>query len=149
MKIKGLIAMLVLFQLIYAATILADNLMVVNGRLVIEKVTVLTLTEWQLFTAKTKRVVFLTKAQQAVLKKEANVAPTALSIFSLKRAKNGIHPCFEYNFALWFAPNKIEVPHMFLVSDKEAIKLADELDEALQEPSYADESNETPREHPH
>lgn len=135
MKIKGLIAMLVLFQMLYAASAFADNIIVVNGRLDIKKVTVLTLTEGQLFTAKTKRVVFLTKEQQGILKKEANVAPTVLSIFSLKRAKNGIHPCFEYNFALWFAPNKIEVPHMFLVSDKEAIKLANELDESLQEPA--------------
>jgi len=127
--------MLVLFQMLYAASAFADNIIVVNGRLDIKKVTVLTLTEGQLFTAKTKRVVFLTKEQQGILKKEANVAPTVLSIFSLKRAKNGIHPCFEYNFALWFAPNKIEVPHMFLVSDKEAIKLANELDESLQEPA--------------
>ena len=149
MKIKGLIVMLVLFQMLYAATVFADNIMVVNGRLDIKKVTVLTLTERQLFTAKTKRVVFLTKAQQGILKNEANVAPTVLSIFSLKRAKNGIHPCFEYNFALWFAPNKIEVPHMFLVSDKEAIKLADELDGSLQEPVHADEFDETSQEHPH
>jgi len=149
MKIKSLIAILVLFQLIHAAAILADNIMVVNGRLDIKKVTVLTLTEGQLLTAKTKRVVFLTKAQQGILKKEVNVVPTVLSIFSLKRAKNGIHPCFEYNFALWYAPNKIEVPHMFLVPDKEAIKLADELDESLQEPADADTFDETQREHPH
>lgn len=148
MKIKGLIAILGLFQLIYAVTILADNIMVVNGRLDIKKVTVLTLTEGQLFTAKTKRVVFLTKAQQGILKKEANIAPTVLSIFSLKRAKNGIHPCFEYNFALWFAPNKIEVPHMFLVSDKEAIKVADQLDETLQEPADSDKIDEPLQEHP-
>jgi hypothetical protein len=38
---------------------------------------------------------------------------------------------------------------MFLVSDKEAIKLADELDESLQEPTHTDEFDETPREHPH
>ncbi len=149
MKIKGLILLLMIFGMICAATVFADNIMVVKGRLYIKKVTVLTLTEGQLFTAKTKRVVFLTKAQQGILKKEANIAPTVLSIFSLKRAKNGIHPCFEYNFALWFAPNKIEVPHMFLVSDKEAIKVADQLDETLQEPAHPDEFDETPREHPH
>lgn len=148
MKIRDLIAMLLLFQISCAATAFADNIMVVKGRLDVKKVTVLTLTEGQLFTVKTKRVVILTKEQQGILKKEANVAPTVLSIFSLKRAENGIHPCFEYNFALWFAPNKIEVPHMFLVSDKEAIKLADELDESLQEPS-AGKTGEPVQVYPH
>ena len=131
-----MVTILVLFQVMCALTVFADNIMIKNGRLDIEKVTVLTLTDEQLLTVKTKRVVFLSKAQQTILKKEANVAPTVLSIISLKRAKNGIHPCFEYNFAFWFAPNRIEVPHMFLVSDREAIRRADELDETLQEPEH-------------
>ncbi|MGD0915843.1 MAG: hypothetical protein ABSB22_05240 [Thermodesulfobacteriota bacterium] len=136
MKRKIMVTILVLFQVMCALTVFADNIMIKNGRLDIEKVTVLTLTDEQLLTVETKRVVFLSKAQQTILKKEANVAPTVLSIISLKRAKNGIHPCFEYNFAFWFAPNRIEVPHMFLVSDREAIRRADELDETLQEPEH-------------
>ena len=136
MKRKIMVTILVLFQVMCALTFFADNIMIKNGRLDIEKVTVLTLTDEQLLTVETKRVVFLSKAQQTILKKEANVAPTVLSIISLKRAKNGIHPCFEYNFAFWFAPNRIEVPHMFLVSDREAIRRADELDETLQEPEH-------------
>ena len=86
MKRKIMVTILVLFQVMCALTVFADNIMIKNGRLDIEKVTVLTLTDEQLLTVKTKRVVFLSKAQQTILKKEANVAPTVLSIISLKRA---------------------------------------------------------------
>lgn len=107
----------------------ADSIRLKNGRLDAGPVTVLALTKQQLLTARTKRVIVLTAEQHELLAKEAKVSPSVITLYSIKGASAGIHPCFEYNFGVWFQDRQVEIPHSYLVSDEEAAKHADDLDE--------------------
>ncbi len=107
----------------------ADNLKFKNGRLDEGPVTILSVTPDQVITIRTKRVAVLTAKQRAVLQKEAGKVPAVLEVYTVKGAEVGIHGCFAYNVAVWFVPDKIEVPHRYLLTDAEAAARADELDE--------------------
>jgi hypothetical protein len=98
-------------------------------------VTVLSLTPQQIVTIKTKRVVLLTAEQKATLGRAAGKAPTVLSIHSLAVAGRDC-TCGEYNFAIWFKPGLIEVPHRFLETDEEAARIADEWEGPESPPSH-------------
>jgi len=115
--------------LLLGAIAQADNLKAKDGRLDAGPSTILVLCERQITTAKTKRVVLLTDEQKTILQREASIAPSVLSLYSLNFATSwGIHSCLEYNIALWFSLRQIEVPHRFLVADDEAEKRAGELE---------------------
>ena len=103
----------------------ADGYKMKDGRYADGPVTVLSLSPEQVLTTKTKRVVVLASVQKAQLKREAGVAPSVLSIHSLKVAGKDC-TCGEYNIAIWFSPTQIEVPHQFLVTDEDAERSAEE-----------------------
>lgn len=121
------IAWIALFLIAMPTVALTEGIRFVNGRLDAGAVTVLELTDDQLVQVRTKRVVILTAAQKAQLAK-AKVGPSVLTVYSKKQASNGIDSCFEYNMALWFEPRRIEVPHMFLVSDEQAAAKAEDIE---------------------
>jgi hypothetical protein len=102
-----------------------------NDRLDEGKITVLQLDDLQLLTARTKRMIVLSADQRALLLKEASVAPTVLELFTTKALSSGIDGCFLYNFAHWYSPHSIEVPHRFLVSDDEAAEKADDFEDII------------------
>ncbi len=107
---------------------LADGPQLVNGHLP-PPCTVLKLTDTQLLTVKTKRVFFLTTDQRATLKREAGHAPSVVEVLSKRAIEAGIDGCFLYNWSYWLSEREVEVPHIGLVSDEEAAKKADHLDE--------------------
>lgn len=117
--------LLVFSMVVLAGLARADGYVMKDGRYASGPVTVLTLTAEQLLTAKTKRVVVLIPAQKDLLKREAGLAPTVLSVHSLRIAGKDC-TCGEYNIAIWFSPGQIEVPHGYLVSDEDAERSADE-----------------------
>lgn len=128
MKRSSVHFLLAIFLLAVSAP--ADNLQVKNGRLDGVEVTVLTLTDEQLLTVRTKRVFVLTRQQRDSLTQAAGVAPTVLSVYSLRQVSDqGIHACGEFNFGLWFSERNVEVPHLFLVTDEKAAEMADALEE--------------------
>lgn len=126
---RSLVAGLVL-GLLVASLAAADNIPFENGRLAAGPVTVLAITSEQVLTIRTNRVAVLTRKQKAKLRKEAGIAPSVLEVHTIKGAELGIHGCFAYNFAVWFAPDRIEVPHEYLLSDEDAAKKADEMDDS-------------------
>ncbi len=105
----------------------ADGYQMKDGRYASGPVTVIDLTPDQVLSTKTKRVVVLSSSQKALLLKEAGVAPSVLSIHSLNVAGKDC-TCGEYNLAIWFSPEKIEVPHRYLVDDAEAEKAAENVE---------------------
>jgi hypothetical protein len=111
-----------------AASAAADGPKLVNGHLP-QPVTVLKLTDSQLLTVRTKRVFFLTAEQRATLKKRAGVAPSVIEVFSKRAIEGGIDGCFLYNWSYWLSEREVEVPHAGLVSDEEAVKKANDLEE--------------------
>jgi len=125
MKTTAIILLLAAFPTVVAA----EGLRFAKGRLDEGPVTVLELSTQQQLQVRTKRVVVLTDEQKRVLQKEANVAPSLLSVYSTKAAVAGIDSCFEYNLSVWFEPTRIEVPHRFLVTDEKAAAKADEFDD--------------------
>jgi hypothetical protein len=102
-----------------------DGMSFKDGRYADGPVTVLTLSNEQLVTVKTKRVVVLTKSQRDLLTSNTGLAPSVLQVYSVRAAGQDC-TCFDYNVSIWFAPRQIEVPHHFLVSDTEAERKADE-----------------------
>ena len=105
-------------------------------------VTVLTLSDEQLVTVRTKRFLVLTDEQKHELFVETGVAPTALQVHSLRIAGKDC-TCFEYNIAIWFEERRVEAPHAYLVSDEEAARRMDHLDRlwAGEEADPAEPSN--------
>lgn len=125
MRVKSLtIAMLAALEFMAAAAF-GDGMTIKDGRYADGPVTVLDLTDDQLVTVKTKRVVVLTKSQKERLAKDTGVAPSVLQVYSLRTATQDC-TCGDYNTAIWFAARKIEVLHSFLVSDAEAERMADD-----------------------
>jgi hypothetical protein len=120
--LSALTAVMLLGSLAYA-----DGFQMKNGRYASGPVTVLRLTPGQVITIKTKRVVVLTTEQKAALKRDTGKAPTVLSVYSLKVAGKDCTD-FDYNIAIWYEPTRIEVPHAFVMSDREAEKKADEFE---------------------
>ncbi len=104
-----------------------DGFQMKDGRYASGPVTVLRLSAEQVLTVKTKRVVVLTAGQKAALKRDTGKAPTVLSVYSLKTAGKDCTD-FDYNIAIWYNPTRIEVPHAFVMSDREAEAKADEFD---------------------
>ena len=107
---------------------LADGLVLESGHLNAGPYITLQLSKDQILTVKTKRVVVLDSFQKTLLSTKAHVAPTVLTVYSMKAAKNGIDICYEYNLALWVSEDTVEVPIKYLVSDEVAIKKADQYD---------------------
>ena len=105
----------------------ADGFQMKDGRYASGPVTILRLTPDQVLTIKTKRIVVLTPSQKAALKRDTGKAPTVLSVYSLKTAGKDCTD-FDYNIAIWYQPTRVEVPHAFVMSDREAEAKADEFE---------------------
>lgn len=117
----------VLLVLVLPAQTWADGFKMKNGRYASGPVTVLDLTAEQLLTVRTMRVMVLTGAQKARLRAATGVAPGVLQVYSLKRAGTAC-TCFDFNISIWFAPERVEVPHQFLLSDADAEQYMDDLE---------------------
>jgi len=99
----------------------ADGYKMKDGRYASGPVTVLALSSEQALTARTARMVVLNPEQKRRLQRESRVAPTVLYIHSLAVAGKDC-TCGEYNYAIWFQPDQIEVPHGALISDEQAAR---------------------------
>jgi len=111
--------------LLLPAGTFADGYRMKDGRYASGPVTVLPLTAEQALTARTARVVVLNADQKQLLQREAQVAPTVLHIHSLAVAGKDC-TCGQYNYAIWFRPDRIEVPHGPLISDEEAARAVED-----------------------
>lgn len=109
----------------------ADGFPISDGRYV-GKVTVLRLTESQTATLSDDRDLRLTAEQKAVLKASSGVAPSELYVYFTKDGEND-HTCEAFNVAMRFSDFEIEVPHEYLVDDREAAERKQELSEEDEE----------------
>ena len=126
----GCVSLLIL--LAFASGAAADGYQMKNGRYASGAVTVLKLSVQQMLTARTSRIVVLDDSQKELLKRESGKGPTVLYIHSLKVAGKDC-TCGQYNFAVWFTPDAIEVPHSHLATDEAAAKVKDDADSGLSE----------------
>lgn len=117
MKQLILLAALVLMT----APAAADGLELKNGRYD-GMVTVLTLTDDQIDALTKSRDLSLTKEQRRLLGKIIAAPPTTLFVYFTMDGENDC-TCQAANLGLRFSKREIEVPHDFLMSDKEAARL--------------------------
>lgn len=117
----------VLVLLASASDAVADGYKMKDGRYASGPVTVLRLSALQKRTARTSRIVVLDESQRKLLKREGGKGPTVLHIQSLKIAGKDC-TCGQYNLAVWFAADAIEVPHSYLATDEAAAEIKDDED---------------------
>jgi len=129
MRIR-LAPLLLIALIVVSRPLRGDAMPIVAGRYSGGSATLLTLTTQQVLTARTKRVVVLTQAQQRRLVREAHVAPTVLDI-SLPAVAALDCTDFTFNVGLLIAPTEIEVPHRYLVSDNEAARRTKEFEDSI------------------
>ena len=105
----------------------ADGPPMKNGRFSGGPVTVLELTEGQIASLSKDRTLALTKEQIVLVKNEFGLSPSHLEVWNTKDGEVDC-TCFAWNLAFRFEELRVEVPHRYLVSDKEAIRRQAEVD---------------------
>ena len=97
----------------------ADGMPVERGRFIGGPVTVLKLTPQQvrvLNAAEAQnqpKVLLLSEKQRVQIQRDAGLAPLQLHVYNTRKGENDCC-CEASNRGLWFADNKLEVPHAYL-----------------------------------
>ena len=110
-----------------AGTVLADGFPIEHGRYK-GKVTVLRLTPAQITSLASSRDLKLTSVQKDHLKVDTGVSPSEVYVYFSKDGEND-HTCDAFNVAFRFSETEIEIPHEYVVSDAEAARRKQELEE--------------------